>query len=53
MVETISTGETGVLSIHHTHPIETNREVQLPLKDKKLAKLQDSDSLGSNGITTT
>ena len=42
MVETI-TGETGVLSIHHTNPVETNREVQLPLKDEKLAKLQDSD----------
>ena len=33
--------KTGVLSIHHTDP--TNREVQLPLKDEKLAKLQDSD----------
>ena len=43
MVETISTGETGVLSIHHTDPVETNKEVQLPLKDEKLAKLQDSD----------
>ena len=43
MVETISTGETGVLSIHHTDPVETNRELQLPLKDEKLAKLQDSD----------
>ena len=27
MVETISTGETGMLSIHHTNPIETNTEV--------------------------
>ena len=43
MVKTISTDETGILSIHHTDPVETNREVQLPLKDKKLAKLQDSD----------
>ena len=43
MVETISIGETGMLSIHHTDPIETNIEVQLPLKDKKLAKLQESD----------
>ena len=43
MVDTISTGETGILSIHHTDPIETNMEVQLPLKDQKLAKLQESD----------
>ena len=43
MVETISTGETGILSIHHTNPVETNTEVQLPLKDEKLAKLQESD----------
>ena len=43
MVETISTGETGLLSIHHTDPVETNTEVQLPLKDEKLAKLQESD----------
>ena len=43
MVETISTGETGILSIHHTDPIETNIEVQLPLKDEKLAKLLESD----------
>ena len=43
MIETISIGETGILSIHHTDPIETNIEVQLPLKDEKLAKLQESD----------
>ena len=43
MVEAISTGETGTLSIHHTDPIETDREVHLPLKDEKLAKLQESD----------
>ena len=43
MIETISTGETGILRIHHTNPIETNIEVQLPLKDEKLAKLQESD----------
>ena len=56
-VETISTDETGILSIHHTDPIETNIEVQLPLKDEKLAKLQESDphirQLRNNGITTT
>ena len=34
MIETISTGETGILSIHHTDPIETNIEVQLQLKMK-------------------
>ena len=43
MVETISTGETGILNIHHTDPVETNTGVQLPLKDEKLAKLQESD----------
>ena len=43
MAETISIGETGVLSIHHTDPIEANIEIQLPLKDEKLAKLQESD----------
>ena len=32
-----------MLSIHHADPIETKIEVQLPLKDKKLAKLQESD----------
>ena len=63
MVETISTGETGILSIHHTDPIETNIEVQLPLKDEKLAKLQESDphirqlrkqwDNNNHGITTT
>ena len=43
MVKTISTRETGILSIHHTDPVETYTEVQLPLKDEKLAKLQESD----------
>ena len=43
MVEMISTDETGILSIHHTDPVETIMEVQLPLKDEKLAKLQESD----------
>ena len=32
-----------MLSIHHIDPIETNIDVQLPLKDEKLAKLQESD----------
>ena len=43
MVEEIITGETGTLSIHHTDPTEINREIQLPLKDEKLARLQESD----------
>ena len=43
MVEEIITGETGTLSIHHTEPTEIDGEIQLPLKDEKLAKLQDSD----------
>ena len=43
MVEEVITCETGTLSIHHTNPVEINREIQLPLKDEKLAKLQESD----------
>ena len=43
MVEEITAGEIGTLSIHHTEPTEIDREIQLPLKDKKLVKLQESD----------
>ena len=28
---------------HHTDPVEINKDIQLPLKDEKLAKLQESD----------
>ena len=43
MVEEVITCETGTLSIHHTDPVEINREIQLPLKDEKLVKLKESD----------
>ena len=43
MVEEIITGEIGTLSIHHTEPAKINREIQLPLKEEKLIKLQESD----------
>ena len=42
-VEEVIIVKTGNLSIHHIDPIEINREIQLPLKDEKLAKLQESD----------
>ena len=43
MVEEIVTDETRTLSIHYTDPTEITRDVQFPLKDEKLAKLQESD----------
>ena len=33
----------GNINIHHTDPVEINKDIQLPLKDEKLAKLQESD----------
>ena len=48
VVEEIITGETGTLSIHHAKSTEINGEIQLPLKDKKLAKLQESDPTSNN-----
>ena len=33
----------GNINIQHTDPIEINTDIQLPLKDDKLAKLQESD----------
>ena len=35
--------EIGNINIQHTDPIEINTEIHLPLKDDKLAKLQESD----------
>ena len=35
--------EIGNISIQHTDPIEINTDIHLPLKDSKLAKLQESD----------
>ena len=33
----------GNINIHHTDPVEINKDIQLPLKDEKLVKLQESD----------
>ena len=35
--------EIGNINIHHTDPVEIKIDIQLPLKDKQLAKLQESD----------
>ena len=35
--------EIGNLNIQHTDPVEINVDIQLPLKDDKLVKLQESD----------
>ena len=35
--------EIGNINIQHTDPIEINTDIHLPLKDDKLAKLQESD----------
>ena len=43
MVEEITAGEIGTLSIHHTEPTEIDREIQLLLKEEKLVKLQESN----------
>ena len=41
--EEIITCEIGNINIHHTDPVEINKNIQLPLKDEKLVKLQESD----------
>ena len=43
VVEEVIKSEIGSISIRHTDPIEINTDIQLPLKDDKLAKLQESD----------
>ena len=35
--------EIGNINIQHTDPIKINTDIHLPLKDDKLAKLQESD----------
>ena len=35
--------EIGNINIQHTDPVEINVDIQLPLKDEKLVKLQESD----------
>ena len=43
VIEEMIACEIGNINIHHTDPIEVNTEIQLPLEDKKLVKLQESD----------
>ena len=43
VVEEVIKCEIGNINIQHTDPIEINTEIYLPLKDDKLAKLQESD----------
>ena len=43
VVEEVIKCEIGNINIQHTDPIEINTDIHLPLKDNKLAKLQDSD----------
>ena len=43
VVEEVIKCEIGNINIQHTDPIEINIDIHLPLKDNKLAKLQESD----------
>ena len=43
VIEEVITCEIGNINIQHTDPIEVNMDIHLPLKDEKLAKLQESD----------
>ena len=43
VVEEVIKCEIGNKNIQHTDPIEINTDIHLPLKDDKLAKLQESD----------
>ena len=43
IVEEVIECEIGNINIQHTDPVEIDIDIQLPLKDEKLAKLQESD----------
>ena len=43
VVEEVIECEIGNINIRHTDPVEIDMDIQLPLKDDKLAKLQESD----------
>ena len=43
VIEEVIECEIGNINIQHTDPVEINVDIQLPLKDKKLVKLQESD----------
>ena len=44
VVEVVIKCEIGNINIQQTDPIKINTDIHLPLKDDKLAKLQESDS---------
>ena len=41
VVEEVIKCEIGNINIQHTDPVEINVDIQLPLKDKRLVKLQE------------
>ena len=43
VVEEVIECEIGNINIQHTDPVEIDMDIQLPLKDEKLAKLQERD----------
>ena len=43
IVEEVIECEIGNINIKHTDPVEIDIDIQLPLKDDKLIKLQESD----------
>ena len=43
VIEEVIECEIGNINIQHTDPVEINVDIQLPLKDEKLVKLQESD----------
>ena len=43
VVEEVIECKTGNLNIQHTDPVEINMDIQLPLREDKLVKLQESD----------
>ena len=43
VIEEVIACEIGNINIQHTDPVEVNTDIQLPLKDEKLVKLQESD----------
>ena len=43
MIEEVIECEIGNINIQHPEPVEINNDISLPLKDEKLAQLQESD----------
>ena len=44
LVEEVIECEIGNINIQHTDPVQVNIDITLPMKDKKLVKLQESDA---------